>query len=56
MFLHLKGIVPAAQLMIVHADLGEVEWTGAVEHIKATVGDTPISVCRSRRTLLEMIE
>lgn len=56
MYLHLRDIVPRAQLVIVHADLGEVEWGGAVEHIRATTLGEPLHVCRARRTLLEMIE
>ncbi len=56
MYLHLRQFVPAAQLVIVHADLGAVEWAGAVEHIKATTNGEPLHICRSRRTLLEMIE
>lgn len=56
MYLFLRQLVPAAQLVIVHANLGAVEWAGAVEHIKATTNGEPLHVCRSRRTLLEMIE
>ena len=33
----LSRIVPRAQLVAVHAPLGEVEWPGTIEHIKATV-------------------
>ena len=32
----LSRIVPRAQLVAVHAPLGEVEWPGTVEHIEAT--------------------
>ena len=56
MYLLLRGLVPAAQRVIVHADLGEVEWPGAVDHIKATTAGEPLHVCRSRRGLLQMIE
>jgi 3'-phosphoadenosine 5'-phosphosulfate sulfotransferase (PAPS reductase)/FAD synthetase len=56
MYLKLRKYVPQSQLVIVHADLGAVEWAGAISHIKATTGDEPLHVCRSRRTLLEMIE
>lgn len=55
MYLYLRGFVPAAQLLIVHADLGEVEWAGAQEHIKETTHGEPLLVCRSRRGLLQMI-
>ncbi|MDF8363349.1 MULTISPECIES: phosphoadenosine phosphosulfate reductase family protein [Achromobacter] len=55
MFIALSRIIPAAQLVVVHADLGEVEWHGALEHIHATIGQVPLRVCRSRRSLLQMI-
>lgn len=56
MYLLLRQHVPAAQLVIVHADLGAVEWAGAVDHIKATTSGEPLHVCRSRRNLLQMIQ
>lgn len=56
MYLMLRDLVPAAQRIIVHADLGEVEWPGAVDHITATTDGEPLHVCRSRRGLLQMIE
>lgn len=55
MFAYVAALVPAAQIVVVHADLGRVEWAGAQEHIRATVGDTPIHVCRARRDLLQMV-
>jgi len=56
MAIELTRLVPREQLVIVHADLGEVEWGGAVDHIKAT-SDLPVHVCRNeRKTLLDMIE
>ena len=56
MFAYIAKHVPAAQIVVVHADLGRVEWAGALGHIKATVGDTPIHVCKARRDLLEMVK
>lgn len=56
MYLMLRDLVPASQIVIIHADLGEVEWEGAVDHIKKTTNNEPLHVCRSRRTLLQMIE
>lgn len=56
MYLHLRELVPAEQIAIVHADLGEVEWAGALEHIRATTHGERIETCRSRRTLLQMVE
>lgn len=56
MYLHLRQLVPSKQIVIVHADLGAVEWAGAIDHIKATTNGEPLHVCRARRDLLEMIE
>lgn len=39
MYLLLKGIVPAAQLHVVHADLGIVEHRYTKEHIRATIDE-----------------
>lgn len=57
MFLHLLELdIPARQLLVIHADLGEVEWPGNVEHITDTIGDTPLIIARARKTLFEMVE
>jgi len=37
MYLRLRRRVPARQLVVVHAPLGRVEWSGCMEHIEATV-------------------
>lgn len=57
MYLALAKLVPTSQIVVVHADLGAVEWAGALSHIRDTVhAGVPIRVCKARRTLLEMIE
>lgn len=56
MYLHLRDIVPREQIAIVHADLGEVEWAGALDHIRATTDGEEIVVTRARRTLLQMVD
>ncbi len=59
MTIRLAGIVPPEQLLVVHAPLGEVEWPGTVEHIRATIpAHTPLVLARiaSGKTLLERIE
>ncbi len=55
MYLMIRKHVPASQIVLLHADLGEVEWDGAVGHIKNTTHGEPLHVCRSRRGLLQMI-
>lgn len=56
MFHYVRRLVPADQIVVVHADLPGVEWDGVLDHIKATTDGLPIMVCRARRTLLQMIE
>lgn len=56
MYLLLRDLVPAAQRVIVHADLGRVEWAGALSHIRATTNGEPLHVCHSRRDLLQVTE
>ncbi|MBT9467203.1 phosphoadenosine phosphosulfate reductase family protein [Hydrogenophaga sp.] len=56
MYLLLRDLVPREQLVIVHADLGAVEWAGAIGHILATTDGERFFTCHARRTLLQMIE
>ncbi|MEH6718457.1 MAG: phosphoadenosine phosphosulfate reductase [Aurantimonas endophytica] len=49
--------MPADQILVVHADLGRDEWPGNVEHIRETVGDSPMIVCRNEnKDFLSMTE
>lgn len=54
----LSRIIPAAQLLVVHASLGEVEWAGALEHARdgAARAGLPFIVARATKTFLEMVE
>lgn len=55
MYLFLREVVPHDQIVVVHADLGEVEWTGVRSHITQTI-DHALSTVRAGKTLLEMVE
>lgn len=55
MFDYVRELVPAAQIMVIHAELPGVEWEGVVDHIRATTPGFDLVTCRARRTLLEMI-
>lgn len=55
MFAWMAARIPRSQLVVVHADLGRVEWGGAKEHILATIGEVPMHVCKARRDLIQMI-
>ena len=50
MLIEVRKIVPASQILVVHADLGEVEWPGTLEHAAATSKGLPFVVCRAGRT------
>lgn len=56
MFHYLHRHVPADQITVIHALLPEVEWDGVEEHVNNTTLGIPVLTCRSRRTLLQMIE
>lgn len=61
MYAELMGRIPADQIVVVHADLGEVEWHGVQEHIHANISHK-LNVVRatwkdgSEKNLLNMVE
>tara|TARA_R110000803_G_scaffold166755_6_gene230053 strand:- start:2916 stop:3740 length:825 start_codon:yes stop_codon:yes gene_type:complete len=60
MYLVLSGIIPAEQLVVVHAHLGKVEHAGVISHIESTI-DQPLNVIKanwkdgSEKDLLDMV-
>lgn len=53
----LRRTIPEDQLLVIHANLGEVEWQGVVDHIRSTIGNLPLIICRNEnKTFLEMVE
>ena len=54
MYALLKDLVPESQLVVVHADLGKVEWQGAATHIRKTISH-PLNIVHARKTLLQMV-
>lgn len=56
MFHFIHQHVPAEQIVVVHAILPEVEWDGVEVHVHNTTLGLPVLTCKSRRTLLQMIE
>lgn len=50
--------VPAAQIVVVHASLGEMEWPGALELAgqQASAAGLPFIVAKAAKTFLEMVE
>lgn len=55
MYAVLSALVPPDQIVVVHADLGEVEWEGVQDHIRSTITH-PLNVVRARKTLFDMVE
>lgn len=55
MFDYVRRLVPASQILVVHAELPGVEWDGVLDHIRATTPGFDVVTCRARRTLLEMV-
>jgi 3'-phosphoadenosine 5'-phosphosulfate sulfotransferase (PAPS reductase)/FAD synthetase len=55
MTLYLRELVPVDQLIIVHADLGVVEWEGSIEHIEYTSIGIELRVTKSVKTFFEMV-
>ena len=54
MYAMLIDIIPADQIVVVHADLGEVEWEGVQDHIRANI-DHPLNVVRATKTFFDMV-
>lgn len=47
--------IPRDQIVVVHADLGEIEHTGAQAHINATI-EHPLNVVVGTKTFFEMVD
>jgi 3'-phosphoadenosine 5'-phosphosulfate sulfotransferase (PAPS reductase)/FAD synthetase len=58
MLVKLLEIVPAQQIIVVHASLGEAEWEGALEHAKAQAdaAGLPFIVAHAVKTFFDMVE
>jgi 3'-phosphoadenosine 5'-phosphosulfate sulfotransferase (PAPS reductase)/FAD synthetase len=55
MYARLRQVIPDNQLVVVHANLGEVEWPGVVDHIRRYVTH-PFHIVRANKTFLGMVE
>lgn len=56
MYAYLRRIgIPDDQMIVVHANLGEVEWPGVIEHIETNISHK-LNVVRAGKTFLEMVE
>ena len=60
MYIALSAVIPAEQIVVIHADLGEVEWQTAQDHINATISHplhiaTAIYKDGSNKGILDMV-
>lgn len=56
LLIRIRALVPADQILVVHAHLPEVEWSGVSEHVQKYLDGLAYRECQSRRSLLQMIE
>ena len=57
MLVYLNSIgIPQNQLLVIHADLGDVEWQGTQTHIRDTIGNLPMVIARASKTFFDMVE
>lgn len=58
MLIKLREIIPAGQLVVIHASLGHVEWPGALEKAQeqAHADRLPFIIARAEKNLLGMVE
>lgn len=54
MYALLSEIVPNDQIVVVHADLGIIEWEGVQDHIQNTISHD-LNVVRANKTFFEMV-
>lgn len=55
MYALLSRLVPSEQICVVHADLGEIEWDGVQDHIRATI-DHDLHVVTAGKSFFDMVE
>ncbi|MBB3991293.1 phosphoadenosine phosphosulfate reductase domain-containing protein [Croceicoccus naphthovorans] len=51
-----RTLVPDDQLLVVHAELGDVEWDGCEELIRKTTAGLPLIVCKSVTDFWTMVD
>lgn len=56
MQIKLEEIIPKNQMVVIHAVLRDVTWSGDIEHIKKNLSGIAYIEAHARRSLLEMID
>ena len=54
MYSYLLERLPFNQIVLIHADLGRIEWKGVQDHIRNTV-QHPLNVVRANKTFIDMV-
>ena len=54
MYARIRRRVPHDRIVVVHADLGEIEWHGVQDHIRATITHE-LNVVRAKKTFFDMV-
>lgn len=55
MYSRLRQMIPNEQLVVIHANLGEVEWPGVIDHIRRYVNH-PFHIVKANKSFLGMVE
>lgn len=53
---YLRQLVPASQILVIHAELPEVDWPGIVEQVLRDAVGLPVIITRATKTFFEMVE
>lgn len=57
MMIYLTALgIPKEQLLVIHADLGEVEWKGNLDHIRQTIGNVELITAVAKTGFFDMVE
>ena len=54
MYARIHRRVPHERIVVVHADLGRIEWEGVQDHIRATIAHE-LNVVRANKTFFDMV-
>ena len=54
MYAYIMDIIPIEQIVVVHSDLGKIEWEGVQDHIRANI-DHELNVVRANKTFFDMV-
>lgn len=56
MLIKIRALVPASQILVIHADLPGVEWKGTEEHARITSAGLEFRTVRATKTFFEMVD